>query len=205
VLLLSRLHPKKSVEVLIDAFLSLVEREEFREWRLVLAGDGPPDYVASLKRKVMDNLASDFVIFSGWLDGEKKAATLANAALLALPSQHENFGLCVMEALAAGVPVLISPNVDLAPEIAAAGAGWISDHSQFEDTLASALRSPAERTIRGRRGRELAKNYSWDRIAQQLRDLYVEIIALGSANVLRSADVPSALPKRETQVKTAGE
>ncbi len=49
-LVLSRLHPKKGLDVLIDAFLSLVQRQKFAHWRLVIAGDGPSDYVLKLKR-----------------------------------------------------------------------------------------------------------------------------------------------------------
>ena len=125
VLVLSRLHPKKSLEVLVEAFVSLTGRAEFRNWRLVLAGEGPVDYVTSLKRLVADQNATELVIFPGWLEGEHKETALRNASLLALPSHQENFGLCVMESLACGVPVLISPHVNLAPEVTAAGAGWV--------------------------------------------------------------------------------
>src|SRR5205814_1880206 len=64
------------------------------------------------------------VIFPGWLEGNEKAAALREAALLALPSHQENFGLAVVEALACKVPVLLSTQVNLAGEIEAAEAGW---------------------------------------------------------------------------------
>ena len=121
VLVLSRLHPKKGLDVLIDAFQSL-GRESFQRWRLVMAGDGPSEYVSRLKSKVK----GDRILFTGWLEGERKEAVLGGASLLVLPSHQENFGLCVMEALAHSVPVLVSPNVNLATEIAAANAGWIA-------------------------------------------------------------------------------
>ena len=178
VLVLSRLHPKKALEVLLEAFLSLVKRAEFQDWRLVIAGEGPPDYVALLKQMVAEQAAGDFVVFPGWLNGEKKEAALRDASLLALPSHHENFGLCVMESLAHRVPVLISPHVNLAPEIEAASAGWIAEVNEpaIEQALAAALSSKEERLTRGGNGKQLALNYAWPKIANQLHRLYNEII-----------------------------
>src|SRR4029079_17546448 len=103
VLVLSRLHPKKGLDVLIDAFLSLFQKEKLGTWRLVIAGDGPADCVAKLKAAA--SAQPDRVVFTGWLDEDKKHEVLAGASLLALPSYQENFGLCVMEALAHSVPV----------------------------------------------------------------------------------------------------
>jgi len=170
VLVLSRLHPKKGLDVLIDAFLSLVQMPQFAEWRLVLAGDGPSEYVSMLKAKAAD----DRIKFTGWLDGDEKNAVLSGASLLVLPSHQENFGLCVMEALAHSVPVLVSPNVNLAPEIAAANAGWIAstDKTALEEKLAEALLDRDELTRRGRAGLQLALRYSWENSARELADLY---------------------------------
>jgi glycosyltransferase involved in cell wall biosynthesis len=178
VLVLSRLHPKKALEVLLEAFLSLIERLEFREWRLVLAGEGPASYVASLERTVEEHQANDFVVFPGWLDGEQKEAALGNARLLALPSHHENFGLCVMESMACGIPVLVSPQVNLAPEIEMAGAGWIAevDKDSLEDALAEALSSEEERTRRGAAGLALANNFAWPVVAGRLAELYTSLL-----------------------------
>jgi len=178
VLVLSRLHPKKALEVLIEAFVSLTKRPEIRHWRLVLAGEGPPDYVASLKQIVAERDASDLVIFPGWLEGEHKEAALRNASLLALTSYQENFGLCVMEASACGVPVLLSPHVNLASEIEAAGAGWISvvDSAAIERALSKILNDPDERESRGLAGKEFAQTFSWTRVAEQLKQLYMSLL-----------------------------
>jgi len=183
VLVLSRLHPKKGLDVLIDAFLSLVQRAEFAQWRLVLAGDGPVEYVSTLKEKVR---ASSQITFTGWLDGDEKNAVLKGASLLVLPSHQENFGLSVMEALAQSVPVLVSPNVDLAAEIAAANAGWIApiDKTALEERLAEALADKEELANRGRAGQQLSQKYSWENAARELVDLYRAIIKSdGSAHV----------------------
>jgi len=170
VLVLSRLHPKKGLDVLIDAFRSLVRKPQFSQWRLVIAGDGPSEYVSMLKAKASD----DRIKFTGWLDGDEKNAVLSGSSLLVLPSHQENFGLCVMEALAQSVPVLVSPNVNLAEEIAAANAGWIApiDKKALEEKLADALLDRDELTRRGRAGLHLAQRYSWENSARELADLY---------------------------------
>src|ERR1043165_5624226 len=181
VLVLSRLHPKKALDVLIEAFRSL----KFSPWRLVLAGDGPDEYVSKLKRLA----ASDpRILFTGWVDGERKNALLSCASLLALPSHQENFGLCVMEALSHSVPVLVSPEVNLAPEIVTANAGWIAaiDTDSLKSKLAEALSDDAELTKRGRAGQELSRQYSWENAARQLVQLYQSILQHhGRANVQR--------------------
>lgn len=177
VLVLSRLVPTKGLDALLDAFISINQREEFRTWRLVLAGEGPADYVDTLKLTVKDQQATNSVVFTGWLDGEKKREALRNASLLALPSHHESFGLCVIEALACGVPVLISPEVSLAAEIKTSHAGWISavDRDSLEAALNEALLSDGERVNRGKNGRQFARQYSWPTVTQKLEALYADI------------------------------
>lgn len=182
VLVLSRLHPKKGLDIFVDAFISLIARQDFQEWRLVLAGEGSEEYVQAIKLKVSARQAEDVVFFPGWLEGDEKDAFLRRASLLALPSYHENFGLCVMESLAVGVPVLVSPHVNLANEIEAAGAGWISPvrTSAIEDTLAEALGSETERARRGKAGKNLAREFSCERVALRLNEMYSSIAASGN-------------------------
>ena len=186
ILVLSRLHAKKGLDVLIDAFLSLVEAPEFARWRLAIAGDGPVEYVSMLKAKVEASAHKDGITFTGWLEGNEKYAVLGGARLLVLPSHQENFGLCVIEALSQSVPVLVSPNVDLAAEIAAAKAGWIApiDKTALAERLAEALADQKELVIRGRAGQKLAQKYSWENATRELVDLYRAIIKNnGSAHV----------------------
>jgi glycosyltransferase involved in cell wall biosynthesis len=179
-LVLSRLHPKKGLDVLIDAFLSLVQVQQFAHWHLVIAGDGVADYVLKLKALAGSSLQSDRIVFTGWLDGEKKDALLSSASLLVLPSHQENFGLCVMEALSHSVPVLVSPHVNLAEEIVLANAGWIAtvDKDALISRLAEALDNDEERARRGQAGKQLSQKYSWDTTAKNLVDLYKEVMAL---------------------------
>jgi glycosyltransferase involved in cell wall biosynthesis len=193
VIVLSRLHPKKGLDVLIEAFLSLVQKGKFAEWRLVLAGDGPRDYISKLKTQVATSAHRNRIIFTGWLEGEQKHAALDGASLLALPSYQENFGLCVMEALSHSVPVLISPNVNLATEIASANAGWIAaiDKDAVAEKLSEALADKHELARRGRAGKQLSQKYSWENAARDLMNLYTAVCTQSLSGTLTARAMAS--------------
>jgi glycosyltransferase involved in cell wall biosynthesis len=179
VLVLCRLHPKKGLELFLEVFLEVTHEEEFRQWRLVIAGEGEIGYVASLKRLVREQGGQDRVLFSGWLDGAEKAAALREAALMVLPSHQENFGLSVVEAMACGVPVLLSTQVNLAAEVETAGAGWTVplERTALLEALAKALREDSERVRRGKAGHELVcHRFLWSAVAVELAALYDAIV-----------------------------
>lgn len=169
VLVVSRLHPKKGLDQLIDAFHGF----ENRRWRLVLAGDGPSDYVAFLKAKAR---GSERIVFTGWVEGKQKEALMRGASLFALPSRQENFGLSVVEAMACGVPVLVTPGVNLAREIESAEAGWLVNLKDLSNELAAVIGNEGERLRRGKAAYEFAKRYSWEKVATDLTDFYREIV-----------------------------
>jgi glycosyltransferase involved in cell wall biosynthesis len=183
VLALGRLHPVKGLELLIDAFVDVVHRE-LPDWKLKLVGDGASDYVESLKDRVRQRSAEKLVEFAGWLEGQQKESALCGAALLAMPSHQENFGLAMFEALARGVPVLVSDQVDWGQEIAAAGAGWVTglDRHGLTDALRAALTDRAERARRGGAGATLVRErFAWPVITARLEQLYRELSAARSA------------------------
>jgi glycosyltransferase involved in cell wall biosynthesis len=178
VLILSRLHPKKAVDVFAEVFLDVTRRPEFGHWRLVIAGDGEARYVAALKRLVQQRGGGDRVLFTGWLSGAEKVGAIQDAALLALASHQENFGIAVVEALACGVPVLISRSVNLADEIEAAGSGWVAplEREALARTLAEAIREDDERARRGAAGRAQAlASFTWPPVAAELVRLYCSV------------------------------
>lgn len=179
VLMLSRLQPTKGIGTLLDAFLDAREDSALRGWQLLIAGDGPTEFQASLKRTIKERNAEDSVQLTGWLDGEAKRRALAGASLLALPSHHESFGLCVVEAMAQGVPVLVSPEVGVAADVQASGSGWVSsvDSGSLSRTLIAALSDPEERRRRGEAGRALSRKFDWSNVAQMLEELYESLIA----------------------------
>ncbi len=178
VLALSRIHPKKGYELLIETFAALKKQVAFSDWQLIVAGDGEAEYVGQLKSLAERNGLNGDARFVGWLEGESKYAALKDAALMVLPSYQENFGISLVEAMACGVPVLVSPHVNLAPEIKEAGAGWIAElnHEDFANVLAEALGNEQERKCRGERGRQLANSFGADEVATRLIRLYKSLI-----------------------------
>ena len=178
VLVMSRLHQKKGLEVLLPAFLSLVKKPEFAKWQLVLAGEGESAYVASLKSLVKSGGGNGNVVFAGWLEEAQRENALRDASLLALTSYQENFGLCILEALAEGVPVVISSDVNLAKDIADAKAGWITkvDVAGLERTLSEAMADKEQRFMRGLAGKAFSQNFTWENIAEKLESMYLSII-----------------------------
>ena len=175
VMVMSRIHPKKGLELLLQAFVDLIAEKRFQQWRLVIAGDGDPAYIESLKQLIRGNGVEEHFLFPGWLEGAEKMSALQSADLLALPSHQENFGLCVVESLACGVPVLVSAQVNLCREIEAARAGWVTPLKvkDLKETLRAALEDKEGRLQRGLAGRELVRRrFSWPAIARELTNLY---------------------------------
>ncbi len=178
VLSLARLHPKKQIELLIHAFLDLHSQADLQTWKLVIAGDGHPDYVQHLRALVRQRGGEAAVLFTGWLDGIEKHAVLQEAALMAQPSLHENFGLSIAEAMGSGTPVLVSPQVDLSEDIRRADAGWVvqPERQVMCQALENALRQLDECRRRGQAGQAFVhRHYSWSRVAEQLIQLYQSV------------------------------
>src|SRR5207302_788705 len=129
---LGRLHPKKGCDILLDAFARLSSRESTS---LILAGPDQIGWEKDLRRQVESLNLTDRVVFTGMLQGAMKQGAFASADAFVLPSHQENFGISVVEALAAGVPVLISNRVNIWREIDADRAGYVEP-----DDLAGTLR-----------------------------------------------------------------
>ena len=119
---LSRLDPKKGLDVLIRA-LSKVNFP----YRLLIAGEGEPSYVQSLKELAAANGNANKLEWVGWKKGEDKFVFLASLDLFALTSHSENFAVVVIEALSTGTPVLISNQVGLHNFVSQHGYGWVTD------------------------------------------------------------------------------
>lgn len=180
VLFLSRLHPKKNVESLIDAFAALGEAAA--GWNLVIAGDGEAGHVAALRSRAANGPAAESIRFAGWLSGEQKRRALREASLFVLPSRQENFGIVVAESLACGTPVVVSDAVALSAEIERAGAGWVAplEAPGLRDVLAAAMADAGERLEKGKAARRFAEErFRWSAIAGQLLEEYGRLIEPG--------------------------
>ncbi len=174
VLTLSRLERKKGLELLITAFHQVAIAGALADWRLLIAGDGDVAYVRDLKRLAASGPAAARIDFPGWVSGAEKTALLRHASLFASPSEQENFGVAVVEAMAEGVPVLVSPGVNLASDIAAAGAGWIAERnpSSFPRVLEAILNDRPARAARGRAASALGHRFTRERSLDALVALY---------------------------------
>lgn len=122
-LFLSRIHPKKGVDLLVDAYRKL-ETESKDVPDLVIAGPGDSEYAASIQEMAM---GSKKIHFTDMLQGDAKWGAFYGCEAFILPSHQENFGIAVVEALACTKPVLISKQVNTWREIAEGKGGLVAD------------------------------------------------------------------------------
>jgi glycosyltransferase involved in cell wall biosynthesis len=170
-LFLSRLHPKKGLPMLLDAWADL--RPE--GWTLELVGPSENGHREELEVQASKLGLDGEVVFSGPVDDADKWHKYAAADLFVLPTHSENFGIVVAEALAAEVPVLTTTGTPW-QELDTHDCGWWVDPEPdaIRDALATALRqSDATRTAMGRRGRELVTStYTWRAVGQRMTQAY---------------------------------
>jgi glycosyltransferase involved in cell wall biosynthesis len=162
----SRFHRKKRLLELIDLWIAVAPKE----WLLLIVGI-PQEYtVDSLEAYVHRHSAQDRIAV---FDGSDRPPPFGVASLFLLPSHTENFGMVIAEAMAWGVPVLVTDTTPWA-EISGEQAGWCVPWSGYRDTLREALREPADRLEqRGARARDwVLARYSWERTARSLAEFY---------------------------------
>jgi len=176
VLFLGRLNFKKGLDILTRAFADVVRVHP--EAHLVIAG--PDDGMEATTRAwIADYGYADRVTFTGLLAGAEKLAVLRDADLFVLPSYSENFGIAVVEAMACGLPVVISDKVNLWHEVAGAAAGWVTPAAAapFAAAIAESLADPVGSRARGARGRALVeRRFRWPEIARALEDAYASVL-----------------------------
>jgi glycosyltransferase involved in cell wall biosynthesis len=176
ILSLGRLAEEKGFDRLIAAFAAFAP--EAPDCLLVLAGPDDDGLRRPLERLAAEAGVGDRVRFPGMLTGEAKLSALAAATVWALPSHTESFGVAVVEALAAGVPTVVSPAVNISPDIERAGAGVVADNRV--DAFASALRRLLEDEVERRRLAEasplFAERYGRRVVGKQLADVYAKVV-----------------------------
>ncbi|MBS1745631.1 MAG: glycosyltransferase [Bacteroidetes bacterium] len=120
IIFLSRIHPKKGIELLLEAISRLQVKPFLR-----IAGDGDDNYISELKSKTIFFGIENDVEWIGWQNREEKFHVLAQADLFALTSYNENFGNTVIESLYVGTPVLISDVTGLSDFVKENDLGWV--------------------------------------------------------------------------------
>lgn len=184
ILFLSRLHHKKGLEYLIPALGKL---SDYR-FTFVLAGSGSQEYESEIKSLLVSNGIKNRTHITGFVKGEIKDLIMQGSDLFALTSYSENFGVAALEALAVGLPVLLTPGIALADLVAQQHLGYVTELQVTAITAAiqQVLDCPEEAQKRGDRAQKfILENYTWDRIASKLISVYTDIIESQTVSTAR--------------------
>jgi glycosyltransferase involved in cell wall biosynthesis len=199
VLFLSRLNWKKGLDTLIPAFAEVIKKEP--RAILVLAGSDDENYrkeiekiiseinirtsdVLKLKPSIfgtsdVQKIENPNIVFTGMLLGKDKAAAFQESDVFVLPSYSENFGMAVVEAMAAQLPVVITKGVGISNEVEKAGAGIVIEKSVNQLTLAilKILNNPNLAEKMGENGRKLVETeFSSEKAAERFIKEYKSFI-----------------------------
>jgi glycosyltransferase involved in cell wall biosynthesis len=187
VLHLGRVNFKKGLDILVDAVART--GDDVKNLRLVIAGPDNEGYGRQVEGWIARHGLGDRVLVTGMLQGDDKRAALADADVFALPSYSENFGLAVVEAMACGIPVVISDRVNIWREVRKAGAGLVTpcDAAEVAKALTGLLTDPERRARMGESGRRLARErYDWRILVGELEALYRRVAEPGAPAPLSS-------------------
>ncbi len=180
VLFLGRLSWKKGLDTLIPAFSRVIEQEP--NAILVLAGgDDAKGYRKEVKKLITNSRLrmGENVMLTGMVLGEDKVAAYRGASVFVLSSHSENFGMSVVEAMYSGLPVVVTPQVGIAPHIKQAGAGFVVNKNEEEVARAiiRVLKKPEEAQHMGMQGKSLVKEkFSMESTTNHFFEAYRDII-----------------------------
>ena len=181
-LFLGRIHPKKGIPLLLDAWGRLRDEGALGGWLLLVVGPDQVGHAAEIRARVSALRLEQEVRLWGPAYGEEKKAMLAAADAFVLPSYSEGFSMAVLEAMAWGLPALVSRPCNL--DVEAPGAGLLCEPE--EGSVAERLRallslSDDERRAMGSRGRaEVERRYTWPVVAAQFVQVYQWLLGGGA-------------------------
>lgn len=173
-LFLGRVHPQKGIVQVMKACFD-AGAAAGADWHLVVAGPDELGMVPMLQAAMVRKGVADRATFTGLLSRDEVRCALGVAGILIQPSRSEGLSMSILEALAAGVPVIISPACNM-PEVEAAGAGRVVEPRR--EFIAPVLwqwmsMSPAELSAMGARGRQLARErFDWSVVIPQYQRMY---------------------------------
>jgi len=163
--------PRKNIPVLIEAIKSL-------DIKLILAGNrNARNFDKKINEVIEKNNFQNKVIFPGWIDEEDKPALLQIADCFVFPSLYEGFGIPIVEAMAAGTPVISSNKTSL-PEVGKDGALFCDPKNtdEFSKRIYQAIADENLKADIIKRGSEIAKLYSWQKTAEKTLNMYKSLM-----------------------------
>jgi len=177
ILFLGRINFKKGFDLLVEAFAKVAAHRN--DAVLVIAGPDNEGYAKVVREHIERRELATNVHWPGMLHGREVLEAYVDADVFVLPSYSENFGIAVAEAMACGLPVVISDQVDIWPEVSGAGSGYVVrlDSREIADAILAIIDDKALRMRMGAAGRNFARSrYAYHRIVQELDKVYEEII-----------------------------
>ncbi|HIN71484.1 MAG TPA: glycosyltransferase [Dehalococcoidia bacterium] len=177
VLFLGRIQQKKGLDILAQAFGNLARTRD--DVRLVVAGPDEDNTLTEVKTILKSHGALEKAVFPGMLTGEQKLEALSAADIFTLTSYSEGFSVALLEALSAGLPLVITNECNF-PEVGDSRAGFVvrPNDSETASALMSLLDSADLRREMSQNARRLVRsNYTWERIAEKMFTLYGNVIA----------------------------
>jgi len=179
-LFLGRIHPIKQIDVLLRAWSQI--EPMFPDWDLIVAGPDNNGYLPKMCH-LARHLQLRRVSFPGPVFGESKLRMLKESSLFVLPSKSENFAMAVAEALAVGIPAIVTKGAPW-EKLDSEGCGWWIEHGEghLVECLRHALSlSPATLHEAGLRGRSwMKREFDWNRIGQMMLETYAWVLGGGS-------------------------
>jgi len=180
ILFISRLHPKKGLEYLVNGWIKLAQ--DFKEWDLLIVGpEYDKQYVEEIKINIRNNNLEERVVFKGMLKDQSRVDAFGASDLFVLPSHTENFGIAIAEAMVAKLPVITTHGTPWR-EIEEKDAGWWVELNQenIDNALEEALGcSDEELKKKGLNGFELIQKYEWKYQAKKMKQVYEWILGYG--------------------------
>lgn len=176
-LFLSRVHVKKGINYLIEAVDDL--QKELQGYKILVAGEGDADYVATLKQQIADKGLQEIIQLIGGVYGDKKWELFQTSDFFVLPTHSENFGLAIAESLASGTPVITTVGTPWNDLNSSNSGAWIEIGTQpLVDTLKRFLSlSDEEMETMGKNGRKLIETkYSAKVMAEEMMEVYQSIV-----------------------------
>lgn len=176
ILYMARITQKKRLPLTVEAFAEAAELIPDIELRI--AGTGDPQIVAAVRDRIEELGLADRVHFLGGLFGDARWTEYFRAKLCVLLSEDESFGLTAIEALAAGCPVVATKDVASVRELTRTAAVRFAEPEPVAaaDALISALLDSKLTKLAIESAPRIRREYSWDRIAEELHDAYAQII-----------------------------